>query len=163
MEVIVGFFGRLEYVTSGEAAFTKMTELVRQARSVTDNAVRAHSNTKSPEPRTNCRPSLALSLEDRMDMEENPPELTSISATQSYCMLSSQLSNNCERPAVPSPETESAGTYNSWDASANLGLEIVNEEPSSHSIYNNPMGHLESPLGEVSEDSWLRSWVPPEF
>lgn len=34
MEVIVGFFGRLEYVTSGEAAFTKTTEFVRQARAV---------------------------------------------------------------------------------------------------------------------------------
>ncbi|KAJ3464866.1 hypothetical protein MRS44_009652 [Fusarium solani] len=38
MEIVVGFFGRLEYVTSGEAAFTKTTEFVRQARSVVTNA-----------------------------------------------------------------------------------------------------------------------------
>ncbi|KAL1898524.1 hypothetical protein Sste5346_003428 [Sporothrix stenoceras] len=35
MEVVVGFFGRLEYVTSGEAAFTKTAEFVRQARIIT--------------------------------------------------------------------------------------------------------------------------------
>ncbi|CAH0024658.1 unnamed protein product [Clonostachys rhizophaga] len=34
METVVGFFGRLEYVTSGEAAFTKTTEFVRQARNI---------------------------------------------------------------------------------------------------------------------------------
>lgn len=36
MEVVVGFFGRLEYVTSGEAAFTKTAEFVRQARIITE-------------------------------------------------------------------------------------------------------------------------------
>lgn len=36
METVVGFFGRLEYVTSGETAFTKASEFVRQARTVTD-------------------------------------------------------------------------------------------------------------------------------
>lgn len=163
MEVIVGFFGRLEYVTSGEAAFTKMTEFVRQARSVTDNAARAHSNTTSPEPRTNCRLSLALSPEDGMDTEETPLEPAGISATQSYRMLSTHLSSNCAQPAVPSPETESAGTYDSWDASANRGLGIANEEPSSHSLYNDVMGLLEPPSGEVSDESWLGSWVPARF
>lgn len=32
MEVVVGFFGRLEFVTSGEAAFTKTGEFARHAR-----------------------------------------------------------------------------------------------------------------------------------
>lgn len=163
MEVIVGFFGRLEYVTSGEAAFTKTTEFVRQARSVTDNAARAHSNTTSPEPRINCRPGLALSPEDCMDTEETPLELTGNSGTRSYRMLSTHLSSNCAQPAVPSPETESAGTYNSWNASANRGLGIANEDPSSHLLYNDVMGLLEPPLGEVSDESWLGSWVPARF
>ena len=38
MEVVVGFFGRLEFVTSGVAAFTKTGEFVRQARNVVDQA-----------------------------------------------------------------------------------------------------------------------------
>ena len=38
MEIVIGFFGRLEYITSGEAAFTKTTEFVRQARNVVANA-----------------------------------------------------------------------------------------------------------------------------
>ncbi|KAH7258813.1 fungal-specific transcription factor domain-containing protein [Fusarium solani] len=163
MEVIVGFFGRLEYVTSGEAAFTKMTEFIRQARSVTDNAARAHSNTTSPESRTNCRPSLAPSPEDGMDTEETPLELAGISAMQSYRMLSTHPSSNCAQPAVPSPETGSAGTYDSWNASANRGLGIANEDPSSHSLYNDVMGLLEPPSGDVSDESWLGSWVPARF
>ncbi|KAF9877908.1 hypothetical protein CkaCkLH20_04484 [Colletotrichum karsti] len=36
METAVGFFGRLEHITSGEAAFTKTTEFVRQARKLTE-------------------------------------------------------------------------------------------------------------------------------
>jgi len=38
MEVIIGFFGRLEFVTSGVAAFTKTGEFVRQARYMVDRA-----------------------------------------------------------------------------------------------------------------------------
>ncbi len=34
MEVAVGFFGRSEYITSGEAGFIQVTEFVRQARAV---------------------------------------------------------------------------------------------------------------------------------
>ncbi|KAH6867680.1 fungal-specific transcription factor domain-containing protein [Thelonectria olida] len=162
MEVVIGFFGRLEYVSSGEAAFTKMTELVRQARSVTNNAARAHSNTRSPEPQRNCRPSLALSPEDRMDAEETPLELTDNSTTQSYRMLSSHLSSNCAQTAVPFPETESAETYHSGNANANHGLGVANEGPLSHSLYNDVMGLLVS-SGEVPDESWLGSWVPAGF
>jgi hypothetical protein len=38
MEAVVGFFGRLEFVTSGVAAFTKTGEFVRQARKVVEKA-----------------------------------------------------------------------------------------------------------------------------
>ncbi|EFX06040.1 fungal specific transcription factor domain containing protein [Grosmannia clavigera kw1407] len=54
MEAVVGLFGRLEYVTSGEAAFTKATEFVRQARSVVD---RWHSDLNSGSLPTTHSPS----------------------------------------------------------------------------------------------------------
>jgi hypothetical protein len=38
MEVVVGFFGRLEYLTSGVAAFTKTAEVVKQARIAMEHA-----------------------------------------------------------------------------------------------------------------------------
>lgn len=38
MEVAVGFFGRLEYITSGEAGFTQVTEFVRQARFIVNKS-----------------------------------------------------------------------------------------------------------------------------
>ncbi|KNB20072.1 hypothetical protein FOXG_17306 [Fusarium oxysporum f. sp. lycopersici 4287] len=161
MEVIIGFFGRLEYVTSGEAAFTKMTELVRQARSVTDNATRAHSNTRSPEPQRKCRPGLALPA-DPMDTEETPRELTDDSTTQSYRMLSSHPSTNCAQTAVPSAETESLGAYNPGNTNANHGLGIYNETTSSHTLYNDVMGLLVS-SGEVLDESWLGNWVPAGY
>lgn len=44
MEVIVGFFGRLEFITSGEAAFTKMSEFVRQARRIVGRQSNVPSN-----------------------------------------------------------------------------------------------------------------------
>jgi hypothetical protein len=37
MEVVVGFFGRLEFLTSGVTAFTKTGEIVRQARIAVDH------------------------------------------------------------------------------------------------------------------------------
>ncbi|KAH7131835.1 fungal-specific transcription factor domain-containing protein [Dendryphion nanum] len=37
MDVAVGFFGRMEFVTAGEAAFTKMREFGRQARHLIQN------------------------------------------------------------------------------------------------------------------------------
>lgn len=44
----MGFFGRVEYITSGEAAFTKTTEFVRQARNVVARA----SDTATPPQRS---------------------------------------------------------------------------------------------------------------
>jgi hypothetical protein len=50
MEAVVGFFGRLEYITSGETAFTKTAEFVRQARRVTDMQNKALARKRLPDP-----------------------------------------------------------------------------------------------------------------
>jgi hypothetical protein len=52
MEAVVGFFGRLEYITSGETAFTKTAEFVRQARRVTDLQIesRGCGSQRFPDP-----------------------------------------------------------------------------------------------------------------
>ncbi|KAF2774167.1 hypothetical protein EJ03DRAFT_346802 [Teratosphaeria nubilosa] len=50
MEVIVGFFGRLEYVTSGEACFTQVAEFVRQARSLIHETARASALERRDSP-----------------------------------------------------------------------------------------------------------------
>ncbi|KAF5021355.1 hypothetical protein F66182_6600 [Fusarium sp. NRRL 66182] len=52
MEILVGVFGRLEYVTAGQTAFTKTTEFVRLARGVIathrSNDAGSHRNNISP-------------------------------------------------------------------------------------------------------------------
>ena len=51
MEVVVGFFGRLEFLTSGVTAFTKTGEIVRQARIAVDHAWQnRNSPTADPQP-----------------------------------------------------------------------------------------------------------------
>jgi hypothetical protein len=52
MEAVVGFFGRLEYITSGETAFTKTAEFVRQARRVTDLQIKSQGcgSQRFPDP-----------------------------------------------------------------------------------------------------------------
>lgn len=61
LEVVVGFFGRLEFVTSGEAAFTKTGEFVRQARFFVARSLEAASlnQSSSDENETFSHPSLA--------------------------------------------------------------------------------------------------------
>ncbi|KAJ4991088.1 hypothetical protein SVAN01_03438 [Stagonosporopsis vannaccii] len=48
MDAVVGFFGRLEYITSGEAAFTRMGELVQQARYIVSSAHEEAVRTREP-------------------------------------------------------------------------------------------------------------------
>ncbi|CAG9946960.1 unnamed protein product [Clonostachys rosea f. rosea IK726] len=158
MEVIVGFFGRLEYITSGEAAFTKMTEFVRQARIVADNAASAHSNTKSQEPQRNCSPTSAPLAEDCIDAGETALVLMDAGNTQGPHTLSSQLLNNYAQPTIPSQEIESLNTYNLENVSTNYGLEIANEDPSSHLPYDDTVG-----LGELAHEHWLESSMPMSF
>lgn len=44
MEAVVGFFGRLEFMTFGEAAFTQTSEFVNQARRIVLDAVAKNQN-----------------------------------------------------------------------------------------------------------------------
>lgn len=48
MDAVVGFFGRLEYITSGEAAFTRMGELVQQARCIVLSAQEDAARVREP-------------------------------------------------------------------------------------------------------------------
>jgi hypothetical protein len=60
MEAVVGFFGRLEYLTSGDTAFTKTGEFVRHVRMVVDQwqHEKGSNNSLSPATATSNAPSL---------------------------------------------------------------------------------------------------------
>lgn len=49
MEAVVGFFGRLEFMTFGEAAFTQTSEFVNQARRIVVEAVAQNKHTSPGE------------------------------------------------------------------------------------------------------------------
>lgn len=162
MEVIVGFFGRLEYVTSGEAAFTKTTEFVRRARSVTDrrvNAARAASNSETLEVQANPRGYLGLSLEDRMDTETRPLELN-ISDIQdgesnNFHLISSQLLSAESHIAFPGLQRESVTNSEAKSTDTTHRLGIANDDISAQALYNDMIGLLASPSGGNSTGSWF--------
>ena len=51
MEAVAGFFGRLEFMTLGEAAFTKTSEFARQARRIVAKAVNQNQAGSHDTPR----------------------------------------------------------------------------------------------------------------
>ena len=77
MEAVAGFFGRLEFMTLGEAAFTKTSEFARQARRIVAKAVDQNQNGRRDSPSERrpgitvydandglgCLPDLPISLE----------------------------------------------------------------------------------------------------
>ncbi|KXH49698.1 hypothetical protein CNYM01_01552 [Colletotrichum nymphaeae SA-01] len=85
METVVGFFGRLEYVTSGEAAFTKTTEFVRQARRVVDSYKNKGDsrNIQSTTSYEDLMTSMEISLQDDASTQGRPAEVTGVYARNS--------------------------------------------------------------------------------
>lgn len=77
MEAVVGLFGRLEYITSGETAFTKAAEFVRQARRVTDmqNKARSRASQRLPDPpETSNHTSVPLETPDKVNRDDGQPK-----------------------------------------------------------------------------------------
>ncbi|KAF4778967.1 hypothetical protein HER10_EVM0013207 [Colletotrichum scovillei] len=85
METVVGFFGRLEYVTSGEAAFTKTTEFVRQARRVVDSYKNKGDsrNIQSTTSYEDLMTSMEISLQGDASTQGRPAEVTGVYARNS--------------------------------------------------------------------------------
>lgn len=150
MEVIVGFFGRLEYITSGEAAFTKTTEFVRQARSVlrtSSTPTGPHSQSSGPDHnhRRQCR---ALSLERQTNTDESMGVPTNYNdeAGGSHQIL-------------PRPSMEVSAPAISEAVTANLGLQGDHRSNSPDSYFTNIAGILALPSGEISDEHWLGDWI----
>ncbi|KAH6970939.1 fungal-specific transcription factor domain-containing protein [Ilyonectria sp. MPI-CAGE-AT-0026] len=150
MEVIVGFFGRLEYITSGEAAFTKTTEFVRQARSVlrtSSTPTGPHSQSSGPDNnhRRQCR---ALSLERQTNTDESMGVPTNYNdeAGGSHQIL-------------PRPTMEVSAPAISEAVTANLELQGDHRSSSPDSYFTNIAGILALPSGEISDEHWLGDWI----
>lgn len=114
METVVGFFGRLEYVTSSEAAFTKTTEFVRQARRVVESYHKRDNDGQKPPSSTsyeNLTTSMGISLPECgvCPQEERPVDLPDIFAhdfSNGHDIMVPDLTGTGPLPAAGSPRRE---------------------------------------------------------
>lgn len=118
METVVGFFGRLEYVTSGEAAFTKTTEFVRQARKVIDSYKNKGDNRsiQSTTSYEGLMKSMEMSLQGGASTQGRPAEVTGVyacnSITTSQDVNASDITGTSLLPQAESSRMETVSEEN---------------------------------------------------
>ncbi|KAJ4040755.1 hypothetical protein NW756_011138 [Fusarium oxysporum] len=146
MEVVVGFFGRLEYITSGIAAFTKTREFVRQARAIIGQpsplkpvSLQADSiiNAEVPmEERTNAQGKVTTSVVEMHHFQFGSAGGTLDSATQR------------EQSVVDASYQEATKENHNKEAEIDARL-----------LYTDMLRVLDSSVGEVPSNSWLGNWA----
>lgn len=168
METVVGFFGRLEYITSGETAFTKTAEFVRQARRVTDiqNQSRGRASQNLPDPpasnpnRTTAFAPLQNYPDARNDTVEAPHKTgCDAAAAHDQPMSSSRLTGEGGRENL----SQQMGTDNS------VGLDMgptsmdydIGVSRQGHALYADIVSLMAPPSnGDASNiNNWLGDWV----
>ncbi|KAK7425083.1 hypothetical protein QQZ08_008360 [Neonectria magnoliae] len=160
METVVGFFGRLEYVTSGEAAFTKTTEFVRQARNVTDrysrDRGRANQRSLSQAQNSSLPTEVAMPLQDCVDTTADSQMQASNSIQDRNRIPVSGAGNGQILQTTP-PLTESLqDEENSDTQSTNRGMDNIHYD---QSLYSDLTGLLAPPAGDAIPANWLGDWV----
>lgn len=152
MEVAVGFFGRLEYVTSGEAGFTQVTEFVRHARSVVNKSARSlcscvPNDSGPPEPSDqSCVQLSNKRAEDVFEFQNHLQEATS-------------LGNSGE-----TRETLHPGDYNADMSTGAASFELCTATPFD-AMRKDPVDKAIdfeiSDLGAHGYEPWLDLWSSP--
>ena len=166
MDVVVGFFGRLEYMTSGETAFTKTAEFVRQARNiaerpgVTNNhtpSVLGNNETQSPPTLTFTNDTNGTSISQHMN-----------EATQddNHNNLQLDLLMNVDTTTIPPSQKESAGTqhrpheYSVSRANDKRPEGGLSSAGPSDVLEIMPLENMELPSSDPMNDNWLNIWMP---
>lgn len=165
MEVIVGFFGRLEYITSGEAAFTKASEFVHQARRMADRYDDGgRSDSRGHEPRGRDAMDQDYPLDNRSEMDFMSLDVTFEPQTREN-QVSSTLSNQpfpngslCDilgqqlEPIRQHAAEPIVGNNRQWDSTSSPDI-------SSRILFSDVMSLLENNQVDNSDESWLETWV----
>ncbi|KAJ5633485.1 fungal-specific transcription factor domain-containing protein [Penicillium lividum] len=164
MEAVVGFFGRLEYITSGETAFTKTAEFVRQARRVTDIQISARSSARqrlSDPPASNhttTRTAVPLhgypgASSDTLEM----PDTANCDTAAAY-----------ERPIGPTRTTGESTLSQQADAENSVGVRMgpdsmdyeIGASRQGQALYADLISLLAPPSNDdASNINWLGDWV----
>jgi hypothetical protein len=182
MDAVVGFFGRLEYVTSGEAAFTQMGEFVRQVRHIVatlrDDATRQQTQL----------PTSSAEQDRRASVTSPRLIVTDENIAQSNCHFPASTDSGSERYStaigghgtVPQPLGRSSAAMFSQvlqdtyhvPAVAESTL-VLDEDPSRAGILEsaelpdgNFLNNLAMPIlglspGSVPSSDWLDAWISP--
>ncbi|KAH7159409.1 fungal-specific transcription factor domain-containing protein [Dactylonectria estremocensis] len=168
MEVVVGFFGRLEYITSGEAAFTKTTEFVRLARRIADryaDAARSESHRRdSRDSAAATNTAVPLAARPEMDaMPLDPNKEIRAGDRSGFNMLPDELLSNGNGDAVPGRDAASVRRPAAEPAAGNTRNGSHHDDISSQALFTDVMNLLDKNGFDVTDDNWLENWTPPQL
>ncbi|KAH7134298.1 fungal-specific transcription factor domain-containing protein [Dactylonectria macrodidyma] len=141
MEVVIGFFGRLEYITSGETAFTKTSEFVRQARRIANrhtDAARSDSRDQAS-PQRHHSPNDSTSLHTGNEMQNGQMDgfdLLVGCPSQHVRLATAETAVGSNRQRTPS------------------------DDMSSQALFSDVMNMLENNPVVMPDESWLENWAP---
>ncbi|KXH69576.1 hypothetical protein CSAL01_06108 [Colletotrichum salicis] len=159
METVIGFFGRLEYVTSGEAAFTKTTEFVRQARRVIDS-YKNKSDSRNLQSTTSYEDiitSMEMPLQDGASTQGRPAEVMEIYAsnsnTTSHDVDASNIAGIALLPQAKSSRMETVGGED-HPVSGVPNDRIIGVPPNSHALYSGLTNFAVPNVGESIQVQW---------
>uniref|UniRef100_A0A8H7NBZ8 Uncharacterized protein n=1 Tax=Bionectria ochroleuca TaxID=29856 RepID=A0A8H7NBZ8_BIOOC len=159
METVVGFFGRLEYVTSGEAAFTKTTEFVRQAPNIhsrysKDRAQASLCDTTQVQD-NNLSIDVARPLKPCINIADDRQIQIDHRFGKNHDVQISGAENG-QIPAATPLTGPLQPEENSDTQSAHPEMEISQHD---QSLYSDLASLLAPPAGDAAQVSWLRDWV----
>jgi hypothetical protein len=155
MEMVVGFFGRLEYVTSGEAAFTTTTEFVRHARSMTRRRGNAEFSRRHPD--TSLEPDVEYSLQEQQSSQAEGSDNHVLMPVPLFDDGAAQNAPAAvPEPGPRMPEGRAHGIGQSpWPGRANDDVAMAKQGPL---LYSELASLLGSPPGDTSPAQWLTDW-----
>ncbi|KAI3542220.1 hypothetical protein CSPX01_06975 [Colletotrichum filicis] len=159
METVVGFFGRLEYVTSGEAAFTKTTEFVRQARRVVDShkneddSRNKHCTTSYDDLMT----SMGMSLQGHASMQGRSAEVTGVYARNPITASQDVSASNITGTSLPpqhEPSRMEAVSEEDHPVSGVANVREIEIPQNGHTIYSDLAGFTVPNMEDSIQVQW---------
>jgi hypothetical protein len=183
MDAVVGFFGRLEFITSGEAAFTRMGELVQQARCIVlraqEDAAREQephhqSNVSQIETMTTTLSGNSITNEQAINRSSNEPRDVVTDEVDIHSTAHNRRGTGQDGPGhsdADRPRHELGGT-----PAVNTNVEraaLTSNEDPSRADFVGLAEHLQQTLGDFTQPmtglfpgsvlnaDWLDAWMIP--
>ncbi|EXA32090.1 hypothetical protein FOVG_16667 [Fusarium oxysporum f. sp. pisi HDV247] len=151
MEIVVGFFGRLEYITSGEAAFTKTTEFVSQARTIVTRA----SINAAPQQRPDSNPEYSRNTQRNSE----PTMVSPLASWANRAGTIPETGTEDQTSAQDPPQPVSADAHSPRQLEKALHIQELHQHGISSSFSPNLANSHNLRAEEMLDDSWLEDWM----